>query len=494
MTDESNPIATSAAAVDGAVERSLAVLPRLAALPIPDLAELLEAIGETIRQHSAELVELAVEESHLSEGRLAGEVVRTAFQFDFFADQVRLGAVAQPTIDHADVDWLPAPRPDLRSVAGPIGPVLVFEASNFPLAFGAAGTDTASALAAACPVLVKAHPAHPRLTAMTARLLREVLHRWSLRDAFDIIIGDEAGRQALLHPEIAAASFTGSLRGGRALFDLAVSRPTPIPFYAEMGSVNPVFVTERAMRERGESIWAGHLASFSGSAGQLCTKPGLIVVPSWAVAGASDDEQLDELPGSVLLTDSITAAYRAGLEDRLAIAGVRAIARSRHIDGPVLLAVSATVALAAHEPLLEECFGPVSVVIGYESEDELLSVVAAIEGQLTATVHASEHDPIVERLVPQLARRAGRVLMNEWPTGVSVTYAMQHGGPYPATTSTTTSVGARAVDRFTRTVSYQNMPDHLLPPALQESNPLALDRRTDGSWRTHNRSESGVLR
>jgi NADP-dependent aldehyde dehydrogenase len=421
----------------------------------------------------------------LAPTRLRGELVRTTFQLRFLADQVLDGAYLRATIDTADPEWTPGPRPDLRRVLQPIGPVLVFAASNFPFAFSVAGGDTASGLAAGCPVVVKIHPGHPVTSVRTAALVRRAAETVRLpADVLQVISSEAAGRTALLDRRIQAGAFTGSLRAGRALFDLAAARHEPIPFFAEMGSLNPVFVTRTAARERGAQLLAGFRDSFTLGAGQFCTKPGLLVVPRSLTL---DDlgRDLGAAPPARLLTDSITAGFQAGLAQRARLPDVRVlVAGGTQDDGrarPTLLVAELDTVLAHAETLLGECFGPLSVIATYTDEAQLLQLASTLEGQLTATVHGGRHDAVLDTLVPLLARRAGRVLFGGWPTGVSVSWAMQHGGPYPATTSAGhTSVGSAAIDRFLRPVAYQSMPDQLLPPALRQDNPWHLPRTVNG--------------
>ncbi|WP_372448925.1 aldehyde dehydrogenase (NADP(+)) [Qaidamihabitans albus] len=435
-------------------------------LPRTERAAALTAVADELDAAADELVPLAQKESHLPEARLRGELVRTTFQLRLFAEQVRAGfEVAE---DAPDPDWPPGPRPALRRVHLPIGPVVVFAASNFPFAFSVAGGDTASALAAACPVIVKAHPGHPRLSDATGEVVHRALSRAGAPEGtFAVVHGDENGRSAVLDPRVEAVAFTGSVRGGRALFDLAVSRPKPIPFYGELGSINPVFVTEQAARSRGAEIAAGYVDSFTMGAGQFCTKPGLFVVPAGTGLGSLAAERVREKAAAPLLNERIGAGYRASLGGLVEHEEVRVLVEGADTPegpAPTLLATTARALLDDGEPLLTECFGPASLVVEYASRDEALAVARALEGQLTGTVHGEDDDEIARPLLTELAARAGRVLWNGWPTGVAVTHAMHHGGPYPATTAPLhTSVGTAATARFLRPVAFQNVPEHLLP-------------------------------
>jgi NADP-dependent aldehyde dehydrogenase len=456
-------------------------------VPPGDRAECLRTVADRLDAAADELVPLAMEETHLAQGRLSGELTRTTFQLQLFAQLLEEGSQLGVTIDHPDPAWPPGPRPDLRRLLVPLGPVVVFAASNFPFAFSVAGGDTASAWAAGCPVVLKAHPGHSRLSARTGTIVLDALGACSAPEgAFTVIYGEEAGRAAVTAEEIRAGAFTGSLAGGRALFDLAASRSTPIPFYAEMGSLNPVFVTAGAMQARGDEILAGYVESFTLSAGQFCTKPGLLFLP----ADTMDDGRLSDAldhhrAGAPLLNEHIHRGYVAQLQRLRHHPGVRTVVGDDESLGaeptPTLLATSVPQLLAGRDQLLVECFGPTSVVVGYADDGELLGGAEAFGGQLTAAVHGEETEAVIPALVAILAARAGRVLWNGWPTGVSVTWAMEHGGPYPATTVPLhTSVGTAAIHRFLRPVSFQSVPDRFLPAALRDANPLGVPRRVDG--------------
>ncbi len=463
-----------------------------------DRADVLDAVADALDAAGDDLVPLAVAESHLAEGRLRGELLRTTFQLRLFVGVLRDGGYLDVRVDHADPDWpMGAPRPDLRRTQVPVGPVVVFAAGNFPFAFSVAGGDTASALAAGCPVLLKAHPGHLGLSVATADVVRAALAAAGAPDdLFTLVVGDEAGRAALTDPGVQAGAFTGSTTGGRALFDLAVSRPVPIPFFGELGSVNPVFVTRAAAEARGPEIAAQAVASFTMGAGQFCTKPGVLLVP----AGSALLEALHspDLPRPApMLSERMVeghARVRQELED---VEGVVVIARGDDAtDGapaPEVLLVDVATLLADLESLFLECFGPTLLAVTYEGEADLLAVAQAIDGQLTATVFGEASDVGSDglgELVAVLATKAGRVLWNAWPTGVSVTYAQQHGGPYPATTAPgTTSVGTAAIGRFLRPVAYQGFPATLLPGELRDDldDGLDLPRLEDGRPRLSGR-------
>jgi NADP-dependent aldehyde dehydrogenase len=376
-------------------------------------------------------------------------------------------------------------RPDLRRVLRPIGPVAVYAASNFPFAFSVAGGDTASALAAGCSVLLKANPSHPELSWVTGAHVSDALAEVGAPDGiFAVVMGFETGIALVKDPRIRAAPFTGSLRGGRALFDLAVSRLEPIPFYGEPGSVNPAFVTPDAGAQRADDVAAGFVGSMSLGNGQFCTKPGLLFVP----AGVGIEDRVAALavarPAAPMLSEHIRSGYFEALAELADRPGVRVIAGKTRHEGdpaPTILATTGPDLLADAEAMTQECFGPAAIVVSYGSEEELLAAARVFDGQLTATIHSSGQEPVTYTLRDVLSERVGRVIWNGWPTGVSVTYAQQHGGPNPATTSIqTTSVGTAAIYRFLRPVTYQDAPDDVLPPALQEDNPWRLPRRVDG--------------
>ncbi|MGW8380512.1 aldehyde dehydrogenase (NADP(+)) [Streptomyces sp. ODS28] len=440
-----------------------------------------------------ELVRTADAETALGETRLTGEVGRTTGQLRAFADEVEDGGYLDVIIDHAAPDATP-PRPDLRRYKVPLGVVAVYAASNFPLAFSVPGGDTASALAAGCPVVVKAHPGHPATSELCARELRAAAEDSGLpADVFAVVHGFEAGVELVKHPLVEAAGFTGSVRGGRALHDAAAARPRPIPFHGELGSLNPVVVTEAAAEERAEAVGAGLAASMTQGTGQFCTKPGFVLVPQ----GPSGDrlvKSLTETVGSAaqgpLLDTRMREAFIDGIAERARLEGVESPVTAGAGEGtgvtPGFLTVDAErlAAGGTHDLLLEECFGPVTVVARYRDEDEIAAVLGRMHGNLTATVQLSTEEAAGDGRAADLLQRltplAGRVLVNGWPTGVAVVPAMQHGGPYPATTSTSTSVGATAIERWLRPVAYQDAPEVLLPAELHEDNPLGLPRRVDG--------------
>jgi NADP-dependent aldehyde dehydrogenase len=362
-----------------------------------------------------------------------------------------------------------------------LGVALVFAAGNFPFAFSVAGGDTASALAAGCPVVLKVHDGHPELSASVGGIVKEVFG-----DGFGLIHGTDAGRAAAVDRRVRAAAFTGSTAGGRALFDLAAGREDPIPFYGELGSVNPVFVTPAAVRARGDEIAEGYVASFTLGSGQLCTKPGLLFLPAGHGLDARIAARAAAVAGARMLEDRIAEGHAAKRAARRGVEGMRVLvgpdADDPAMPRPTVLLTSMAALSDGPSLLREECFGPTSIVVEYDGVDELVAAADLVEGSLTATVHAEPGDAaVVEGLVAELRDRAGRIVWNGWPTGVRVGWAMQHGGPWPASTSAShTSVGAAAIDRFTRPLAFQNAPQAHLPPALRDLNELGMPRRVDG--------------
>lgn len=475
--------------VDRAVRAAHAVRGALADRTVR--AAFLRTAADLLAEAQEHVIEAADAETALGPARLTGELARTAAQLRAFAEVVDEGAYLDIHIDHEDGSRTP-PWPDLRRYKIPLGVVAVYAASNFPLAFSVPGGDTASALAAGCPVVVKAHPDHPATSEICASLLRRAAAQHGLpEDVLTVVHGFDAGVELVKHPLVSAAGFTGSIRGGRALFDAAASRPTPIPFHGELGSLNPVVVTEAAAAERGEQIGAGLGGSMTMGAGQFCTKPGFVFAPS----GEAGDQLLKSLTetvsgtgAGVMLDHRMRDAFVHGVAERAALPDVDAPvtpgAGGEHTVSAGFFTVPARrlTQEGPHDALLEECFGPVTVVARYDSADEITAVLSRLPGNLTATLQIAteEADGSAAGLLAELTPVAGRVLVNGWPTGVAVAPAQHHGGPYPATTSTSTSVGATAIERWLRPVSYQSTPEALLPPELREDNPQNLPRRVDG--------------
>jgi len=444
--------------------------------PVSTRAAFLEAIAAEIEARAEAITEIGTRETGLPVARLVGERGRTTGQLRLFAEHIRKGGHLDRRHDPALPDRAPLPRPDLRLIQRPVGPVAVFGASNFPLAFSTAGGDTAAALAAGCPVVVKGHPAHPGTGEIVAEAIAAAVLRCGLPGGtFSFLQGPGANLGAALvcHPAIRAVGFTGSLAGGRALFDLCAARPEPIPFFGELGAINPVFLLPAAVTARGAAIASGWAGSLTMGVGQFCTKPGLVVIRADQAEAftAAARTALTEVPPQTMLTAPMAAAFRAGC-DRVAVApGVTEALRipsAGREAAPALFRVSAGDWLANH-CLAEEVFGPLGLIVEAQTEAEMLHIAQALAGQLTATMQMDDADlPLARRLLPVLERKAGRVLVNGFPTGVEVADAMVHGGPYPASTNFgATSVGTLSIRRFLRPVCYQNLPEGLLPEDLR---------------------------
>jgi NADP-dependent aldehyde dehydrogenase len=460
--------------------------------PLATRARLLESIAEHILATGDELLERAVAETGLPRARLEGERSRTVGQLRLFAEVVREGNFLEPRLESALAERKP-PRPDLRLQYLGVGPVAVFGASNFPLAFSVAGGDTASALAAGCPVIVKAHNAHPGVSELVGRAVQAAVAECGLPEGtFSLLfaLGTQIGAALVADARIKSVGFTGSRAGGLALMRIAAQRPEPIPVHAEMSSINPVFLLPHALEQRAAAIARGFVGSVGLGAGQFCTNPGL--VPALEGRGleqfvAAAVQEMSSAAASTMLTPDIHRAYERGVTRLGATAGVDVLARGAGGSGcqgqPALFGTSAATFLAQKQ-LQEEVFGASSVVIRCGSSDELIQIAEQLEGQLTVTLHLVEADvALARRLLPILERKAGRILVNGFPTGVEVSRAMVHGGPYPATSDARfTSVGTLAIRRFLRPVCYQDFPAALLPEALLDANPLGLRRLRDGEF------------
>jgi NADP-dependent aldehyde dehydrogenase len=461
---------TSADVVSTVLNRAAAAAKIWSHTDAGDRLRVLLAVADALDEHSEELVRLAAQESHLSVARLTGELVRTVFQWRYLAEAATQPHTYGALIDEPDADWpAGAPRPDLRRWSIPLGVVVNFEASNFPFAFGAPGGDTAAGLAAGCPVVVKIHPAHSRLSIRVLDISAEALTSSGAPDGLlSGIEGRRAGVAVLTNPVVKAATFTGSTEVGRALFDIANSRPEPIPFYGELGSVNPVFVTAEGSAANVDDIVDGFLTAVTASAGQLCTKPGVLVVQDGSALHQRLRTAVLPSPGD-FLTDQLKAGFLN------AVASVEAAGVSSRLAGSdepnpeaVLLEVRAEQFLAHFGDMFVECFGPAAIVVTYTTDDEIIALAQRIQGQLTASIFGAPTDHLVEPLLAVLIDRAGRLLWNQWPTGVSVTDAQHHGGPYPASTDPrTTSVGRHALGRFLRPIVFQGFPEELLPRQLR---------------------------
>ncbi len=454
----------------------------------------LAGIAERLQANGESIIETCASETGLSRARLEAELERTWRQVLSFAALVRSGEHYEVRIDRADPDARPVPRPDLRRMMVPIGPVAVFAASNFPLAFSVAGGDTASALAAGCPVICKAHPGHPGTSAQIGAEIAGALAEQDLAAGwFSLVQTESVGLALELVREdgIEAVAFTGSTGAGRAIFDAAASRPRPIPAFAEMGSVNPVIVTEAALRARAPDVAAALGGAITRDAGQLCTKPGLIFVPDGEAGTgfrAALREVVSEADTGVMLGERLYTAAREAARELTEHPDVEPLGDGQD-DSPsagfalaAALFATSSATLRDHPELGDERFGPIALLVSYPDLDELLATIDVIPGQLTATLHAADEDQQLGRaLAERLLPRAGRLIYNGVPTGVSVTPAMQHGGPYPATTAPAhTSVGTAAIRRFLRPVVWQNAPDWLLPEPLRDGNPLGIPQVIDG--------------
>ncbi len=456
-------------------------------------ANFLETIARNIEAIGDELIERAMSETGLPRARLEGERARTCNQLRLFAATLLSGEQNRPRIDPRIVDRKPLPRSDLRQRRIPLGPVAVFGASNFPLAFSVAGGDTASALAAGCPVIVKGHSAHPGTSELVGQVIQHAVGQCGLPEGvFSLLFGDGSNLGAALveHPFIQAVGFTGSRNGGVALMRIAQARPQPIPFYGELSAVNPVLLLPGVVAEKGAELGRQFVASLTMGAGQFCTNPGLLLaIDNSALKEfiSAAQSALQNSSAQTMLTPGIHRAYQQGTARIANHPSVETVAQGPMSDvlnscQPALYTTTADVFLA-DKNLHEEIFGAASMLIRCRDEDEILRVLQQMEGQLTATIYFADEDmDFARKLLPLLERKAGRVLANGWPTGVEVCHAMVHGGPWPATTdSRSTSVGTAAMERFLRPVCYQDIPDELLPPELQASNPLGLQRLVDGN-------------
>ena len=477
---------TTTAEVDALCAAALTAAPRLDDMGRAGRASLLRALADALESRREDVVAVADRETGLGTTRLNGELTRTVYQLQLFAEVLDEGSYVEAALDSAGQTPM-GPRPDLRRMLLPIGPVAVFGASNFPLAFSVPGGDTASALAAGCPVVVKAHGSHPA----TSQLVFDVLEA-AAREAgapegtLGLVHGLQAGADLVAHPAIRAVGFTGSVNGGRALLRIIEQRPDPVPFFGELSSLNPVVVTPQAAAERGTTIGTELVGSFTLGGGQFCTKPGLAFVPAGAEGDALVDAMAEAVRGAgapVLLNEGIARSYgriSGGLADT---PGVEVLARGPEPEGPgftvapLLLTTSA--ADLPHE-VTEECFGPVSVVARYEDEKALFAALDAMPSSLTATVLRGAGETELPLAVSQeLRTRAGRLVYDAYPTGVAVSWAQHHGGPWPSTNSQHTSVGTTAIRRFLRPVTWQGAPQEVLPEELTDGY-TAIPRRIDG--------------
>lgn len=452
-------------------------------------AQFLDCIAEEIEALGQPLLDRAHAETGLPLARLTGERGRTTGQLRLFAQELRAGRCLDARIDEALPDRKPMPRADLRQIRIGVGPVAVFGASNFPLAFSVAGGDTASAFAAGCPVVVRAHPAHPGTSELVGRAIQSAVKKCGLPEGtFSLLGGPDytLGAELVRHPAIMAVGYTGSRSGGIALSKIAAARPVPVPVYAEMSSINPVYLLPEALKTRADALGAAFIGSLTMGAGQFCTNPGLILAlscPDLDRFCQSAKEALKTAPAPTMLTQSIHAAYDAGVETLGSRPGVTLLGRGPHGEASGCQAAVFTTD-AAHflqDPVMQhEIFGSCSLIVACPDLETLLRLSRSLEGQLTATLHMEDADiATASQLMPVLERKVGRILANAWPTGVEVCAAMVHGGPFPATTDPrSTSVGTAAIERFLRPVCYQDLPDALLPAGLRSTNPLKLPRQT----------------
>jgi len=483
--------AASAAEVDQAGRLAAAAAPVLARLPGATRAKFLRAVAQKLESNVAELAARGTLETALPAGRCQAETGRTVGQLRLFAEVAERGDWVDARIETAQPERKPLPKPDHRSFLQPLGPVVVFGASNFPYAFSVAGGDTASAFASGCPVIVKAHSGHLGTAELVGQLVIAAVRECGLPEGtFSLIFGsgNEIGQALVRHPAVQAVGFTGSRQAGCTLMKVAAARPQPIPVYAEMSSVNPVFVLPGAIKARRAAMVDGLQASITLGVGQFCTNPGLLVVQAGAETEAfitALGAKLAATPPATMLTKGICQAYQHGVSERARQAGVRIVGRAAPgAAGTASATLFGTDAanFIQNPGLAEEIFGPSTLVIFCRDRAEMLAVAAAGEGQLTATIHSEPGEETAD-LVHLLSRRVGRMVHNGYPTGVEVSHAMVHGGPFPATSDgRSTSVGTRALYRFVRPLCYQGFADAALPPELQNANPLGLLRMVDGEW------------
>ncbi|HKJ95875.1 MAG TPA: aldehyde dehydrogenase (NADP(+)) [Gammaproteobacteria bacterium] len=482
--------------IDQAMEKAAGAFDAFRQRSPAERAGLLTAIAEEIEALGDDLLERAGAETGLPSQRLTGERTRTVNQARLFAGMIGEGTWCDARIDRGNPERTPAPKPDVRRMMMPIGPVVVFGASNFPLAISVAGTDTISALGAGCPVVVKAHPGHPGTSEMVARAILRAAERCGMPDGvFSLVHGasNAVGAGLVQHRRTCAVGFTGSLKGGRALYDLAVSRADPIPVYAEMGSTNPVFVLPGALAERGESIAESYVQSVTLGTGQFCTNPGVLLgLRGDALSGFTQSvaRLAEGTSPTTMLHAGIRSAFEAGLQRIERVQGVTPVGRSGTEADPDRTEAGVRVystdadTFRANPGLAEEVFGPSSIIVDCESPEDMQAMAEDLEGHLTATVHGTEADlQTYAPLLRTLERKVGRLIFNGFPTGIEVCAAMQHGGPYPATTdSHFTSIGTAAIYRFVRPVAYQGFPQGALPAQLKDRNEMGIWRLVDNEW------------
>jgi 2,5-dioxopentanoate dehydrogenase len=481
--------------INSAIEKAVEAFQTYRLVNGQDKAAFLEKIADEIIALGEDLIKRGMEETGLPEARLNGERGRTVGQLKLFASLLREGSWVGARIDLADPDRKPLPKPDVRSMQRALGPAGVFGASNFPFAFSVAGGDTVSALAAGCPVVFKAHPAHPGVCELVGLAIQRAVKKSGMPEGtFSMVNGRSTavGMALVRHSGITAIGFTGSFRGGKALFDEANKRAIPIPVYAEMGSTNPVFILPDALKERKEKIAQDLAAAVTLGVGQFCTNPGLVFIPNSDDASKFKDALASSIKGisaGVMLTSGIQGSFQKGIEKLSAAKGVEVLAQGPSEGsgsrGTAHLLHASIKSFLNDHTLEEEVFGPSTLAITADTKAEILQAAKNLSGHITATVHATDKD-LTEygELISILEQKVGRVIINGYPTGVEVCHSMVHGGPFPATTdSRTTSVGTGAITRFTRPVAYQNFPSSLLPAELQDGNPLKVFRLVNGEWK-----------
>lgn len=480
---------TTAAQVDVICDRAGTAFAQLQRRSRSWRAAMLRAMADALEAERNVVVATADAETALGSDRLGGELTRTCFQLRLFADVVEEGSFLEASIDHAK-DTAMGPRPDLRRMLVPTGPVAVFGASNFPLAFSVPGGDTASALAAGCPVIVKAHESHPDTSMLCGKILAEAASGVDAPDGtIALVYGRDAGSRLVQHPAITAVGFTGSVRGGRALMALIDQRELPIPFYGELGSINPLVITASAAAERAAEIGRGIVDSVTLGAGQFCTKPGLALVPSNSDGDKVVTAAVEATAGqaaAVMLNAGIAESFTQGVAKLMSQTGISLLAagvadaHEGARPAPRLLEVTAT---DLTDQMLEECFGPVILMVRYDDDASLAPLVEKLPSSLTATIHTGTNSEVDESLRRALEARAGRIVYNGFPTGVAVSWAQNHGGGWPASNSLHTSVGATALRRFLRPLAWQDAPQSVLPTELRDE-AIAIPRRVDGVLKT----------
>ncbi len=486
-------VSATASEVDQAVALAHQAFSSYSRISGKDKAAFLRKVAGNIEGNGSQIIERAGFESGLPKARLQGETARTCAQLRLFADVVEEGSWVMARWDRPDTNRKPVPKPDLRSMLRPLGPVGIFGASNFPLAFSVAGGDTASALAAGNPVVVKAHPAHPGTSELVGHVVREAVRECDLPEGiFSLLFdsGHDVATALVQHPLIKAVGFTGSRVGGKALLAIANARPEPIPFFAEMSSTNPFFILPGALRERGDALAAGLYSSMTTGSGQFCTKPGMVFLPSGAAALGFTEKLRQSINASgpfQMLTDGIRSSFSGGISARKGKQNLKLVAEQPSPVGSGFCVGGSIFATDVQsflkDPALgEELFGPSTVLIEHSTREEMLEVAGGLEGHLTATIHGTEEDlREFADVVAVLEQKVGRLIFNGFPTGLEVSHAVVHGGPFPATSDgRSTSVGSQAIFRFCRPVCYQGFPDSMLPDELKDYNPLGIWRMVDG--------------